>query len=138
MATLEEAEVSVAQRDFHTEMDSDEDPVLDAKSSNNLWELVEELALNNIEHFRTDESENGQRLYEGFQAFLEHLRKLRDIVPDVKQISPDFDFDSKVRGNGYRSFVMVVDACLVHCAELSRTICTKRDSTFFQKKKSMR
>ncbi|CAG0883655.1 unnamed protein product [Darwinula stevensoni] len=138
MATLEGAEDHPAQRDSHTEMDSDEDPVLDAKSSNNLWELVEELALNNIEHFRTDESENGQRLYEGFQAFLEHLRNLRKIVPDVKQISPDFDFDSKVRGNGYRSFVMVVDACLVHCAELSRTICTKRDSTFFQKKRSMR
>lgn len=44
-----------------------------------------------------------------------------------------YDFDEQTPGNGYRSFVVVVDASLEHAVQLCRHISLSRDSFIFRK-----
>ncbi|XP_041981178.1 hormone-sensitive lipase isoform X2 [Aricia agestis] len=98
-----------------------------------MYEALKDSCQNNASYFQPDDSENGQRLYQGFMTLIDHIDSVWPLVDHVRKVAPLYDFDSKSPGNGYRSFVSVVDSCILHGLKLSRQVCTKRDTLLFRK-----
>ncbi|XP_045499576.1 hormone-sensitive lipase isoform X2 [Colias croceus] len=98
-----------------------------------MYEALKESCQNNAQYFQPDESENGQRLYQGFVTLIDHIETVWPLVDRVRKVAPTYDFDAKSPGNGYRSFVSVVDSCILHGLKLSRQVCTGRDALLFRK-----
>ncbi|VVC91842.1 unnamed protein product [Leptidea sinapis] len=98
-----------------------------------MYEALKESCQNNASYFHSDDSENGQRLYQGFVTLIDHVNTVWPLVDHVRKVAPFYDFDAKSPGNGYRSFVSVVDSCVLHGLKLSRQICTGRDTLLFRK-----
>ncbi|XP_072931144.1 hormone-sensitive lipase isoform X2 [Epargyreus clarus] len=98
-----------------------------------MYEALKDSCQNNATYFQPDDSENGQRLYQGFMTLLDHIDTVWPLVDHVRKVAPLYDFDNKSPGNGYRSFVSVVDSCVLHGLKLSRQVCTGRDALLFRK-----
>ncbi|CAG2067960.1 unnamed protein product [Timema podura] len=98
-----------------------------------MYQALKDLCLNNADYFQHDDTENGQRLHSGFLALIDHVNNVAPLVDDVRKASSKFDLDTETPGNGYRSFVSVVDMCVVHGVKLSRQVCENRDSFLFRK-----
>ncbi|KOB68682.1 putative hormone-sensitive lipase, partial [Operophtera brumata] len=104
-----------------------------APSTYAMYEALKDSCQNNATYFQPDDSENGQRLYQGFMTLMDHIDTVWPLVDHVRKVAPLYDFDSKSPGNGYRSFVSVVDSCVLHGLKLSRQVCTGRDALLFRK-----
>ncbi|XP_028177795.1 hormone-sensitive lipase isoform X3 [Ostrinia nubilalis] len=98
-----------------------------------MYEALKDSCQNNATYFQPDDSENGQRLYQGFMTLIDHIDTVWPLVDHVRRVAPMYDFDAKSPGNGYRSFVSVVDSCVLHGLKLSRQVCTGRDALLFRK-----
>ncbi|CAH0400219.1 unnamed protein product [Chilo suppressalis] len=98
-----------------------------------MYEALKDSCQNNATFFQPDDSENGQRLYQGFMTLIDHIDTVWPLVDHVRKVAPSYDFDAKSPGNGYRSFVSVVDSCVLHGLKLSRQVCTGRDALLFRK-----
>nr|XP_032517938.1 hormone-sensitive lipase isoform X3 [Danaus plexippus plexippus]XP_032517939.1 hormone-sensitive lipase isoform X3 [Danaus plexippus plexippus] len=98
-----------------------------------MYEALKESCQNNASYFQPDDSENGQRLYQGFMTLIDHIDTVWPLVDHVRKVAPLYDFDAKSPGNGYRSFVSVVDSCVLNGLKLSRQVCTGRDALLFRK-----
>ncbi|XP_023945668.2 hormone-sensitive lipase isoform X2 [Bicyclus anynana] len=98
-----------------------------------MYEALKDSCQNNATYFQPDDSENGQRLYQGFMTLIDHIDTVWPLVDHVRKVAPLYDFDAKSPGNGYRSFVSVVDSCVLHGLKLSRQVCTGRDALLFRK-----
>ncbi|KAK7865290.1 hypothetical protein R5R35_012585 [Gryllus longicercus] len=103
-----------------------------------MYQMLKDLCQNNAEHFRGDDTENGQRLHAGFLAIIDHVNTVTPLVEEIRSIAPYFDFDETTPGNGYRSFVVVVDKCIQHGIKLCRQVIDGRDSFLFRKGTYMR
>lgn len=98
-----------------------------------MYEALKDSCHNNATFFQPDDSENGQRLYQGFMTLIDHIDTVWPLVDHVRKVAPLYDFDASSPGNGYRSFVSVVDSCVLHGLKLSRQVCTGRDALLFRK-----
>ncbi|CAG9583322.1 unnamed protein product [Danaus chrysippus] len=98
-----------------------------------MYEALKDSCQNNASYFQPDDSENGQRLYQGFMTLIDHIDTVWPLVDHVRKVAPLYDFDAKSPGNGYRSFVSVVDSCVLNGLKLSRQVCTGRDALLFRK-----
>ncbi|CAF4875604.1 unnamed protein product [Pieris macdunnoughi] len=98
-----------------------------------MYEALKDSCQNNATYFQPDDSENGQRLYQGFITLIDHIDTVWPLVDHVRKVAPSYDFDEKSPGNGYRSFVSVVDSCILHGLKLSRQVCSGRDALLFRK-----
>ncbi|CAG9788363.1 unnamed protein product [Diatraea saccharalis] len=98
-----------------------------------MYEALKDSCQNNATYFQPDDSENGQRLYQGFVTLIDHIDTVWPLVDHVRKVAPLYDFDANSPGNGYRSFVSVVDSCVLHGLKLSRQVCTGRDALLFRK-----
>ncbi|KAL0878940.1 hypothetical protein ABMA27_003933 [Loxostege sticticalis] len=98
-----------------------------------MYEALKDSCQNNATFFQPDDSENGQRLYQGFMTLIDHIDTVWPLVDHVRRVAPLYDLDEKSPGNGYRSFVSVVDSCILHGLKLSRQVCTSRDALLFRK-----
>ncbi|XP_069679565.1 hormone-sensitive lipase isoform X2 [Periplaneta americana] len=107
-------------------------------TSFSLYQVLKDLCKNNAQFFQQDESESGQRLHAGFLALIDQVNMITPMVGEVREAASKFDFDQDTPGNGYRSFVAVVDLCIQHGVKLSRSVCDSRDSFLFRKSFYMR
>ncbi|XP_045536830.1 hormone-sensitive lipase isoform X2 [Papilio machaon] len=98
-----------------------------------MYEALKDSCQNNATYFQPDDSENGQRLYQGFMTLIDHIDTVWPLVDHVRKVAPFYDFDAKSPGNGYRSFVSVVDSCVLHGLKLSRQVGAGRDALLFRK-----
>lgn len=98
-----------------------------------MYEALKDSCQNNATYFQPDDSENGQRLYQGFMTLMDHVDTVWPLVDHVRKVAPIYDFDAVSPGNGYRSFVSVVDSCVLHGLKLSRQVNTSRDALLFRK-----
>lgn len=96
-------------------------------------ETLKDLCKNNADYFKRDDTENGQRLYLAFQGLIDHVNTITPLLDNIRSVMSKYDFDEQTPGNGYRSFVAVVDASLDHALQLSRHISLSRDSFIFRK-----
>ncbi|KAJ6634788.1 Hormone-sensitive lipase [Pseudolycoriella hygida] len=121
----------------HLKVDNKNDSI---KSSNYfaLYEAFEDLCRNNVEYFSTDETENGLRLHGAFISLIDHLEIVRNYVAKIKEFAHEYDFDEVTPGNGYRSFLLVVRACIKHSLKLSSYIMQNRSSLLFRKSMYMK
>lgn len=96
-------------------------------------EQLRQLCAKNAEYFAKDNSENGQRLYISFLAIRDNIEQIWPTLSNIRRVAPNYDFDEKTPGNGYRSFVAVVDSAVSHAIELNKKTLARRDSVLFRK-----
>lgn len=92
-----------------------------------------QLCKENAEALQVDESEAGQRLSAAFLAMTDHIETLRPSVDKIRAVAPLYDFSPETPGNGYRSFINIVDTFVLHGLKLSREVAATRSSLFFRK-----
>lgn len=125
-----------ADEQLEPESTNSEIIALDPLKSTNyfaLYDAFRDLCINNAEYFRTDDSENGQRFHCAYMGLIEHVEIARRYVTDIKGFAYEYDFDEHVLGNGYRSFLLVVRACINHGLKLSSHVIQTRGSLLFRK-----
>ncbi|KAL0281198.1 UNVERIFIED_CONTAM: hypothetical protein PYX00_002258 [Menopon gallinae] len=99
----------------------------------NLSDTLKELCLTNAEFFKTDDTENGQRLHVAFLGLIDHVNNLTPQLNNIRNLMAKYDFDEQTPGNGYRSFVAVVDASMKHAIQLCKQINLSKQSFLFRK-----
>uniref|UniRef100_A0A6P7FJU3 Hormone-sensitive lipase isoform X2 n=1 Tax=Diabrotica virgifera virgifera TaxID=50390 RepID=A0A6P7FJU3_DIAVI len=110
--------------------DTENIPVTErALKINNLVEICK----SNATFFARDNTENGQRLYLSFLAMVDVVDRIQPKLISIESQVHFFDFDESVPGNGYRSFLIVIDGAIQMAVECSEKVLQKRDSTFFRK-----
>ncbi|XP_072383529.1 hormone-sensitive lipase isoform X2 [Diabrotica undecimpunctata] len=110
--------------------DTENKPVSErAFKINNLVETCK----SNATFFARDNTENGQRLYLSFLAMVDVVDRIQPKLIPIESQVHFFDFDESVPGNGYRSFLIVIDGAIQMAVECSEKVLQKRDSTFFRK-----
>ncbi|CAG9859565.1 unnamed protein product [Phyllotreta striolata] len=94
---------------------------------------LKELCANNSEYFSNDNSENGQRLYMSCMAMIEISESIKIKTGYIETKVASFDFDENTPGNGYRSFIKVVDLALKLALTALERVTDRRDSLLFRK-----
>ena len=95
---------------------------------NSILKTVIHMVDDNIEHFRNDDGETGQRLHSGFKALRDGLLRVTEQSNIVKKEASIYDFSVDVPGSGFRSFCNMVQQSVVCVFDLCKEVCTKRDS----------
>ena len=112
--------------------DSEIDDFVTPASAENLQKL-RDLVIDSVKYFEARNSIGARRFCEAFQAFLLQLNHVGEKVPILQPISVEFDFNESTPGNGYRSFLRVVDRAISRCMSLCQKIKAKRSSRLFKK-----
>lgn len=103
-----------------------------------LYEVLKDLCANNAKYFESHDNETGLRLHGAFLALIDHVESVKPAVDFIRISASSFDFDENSPGNGYASFVSVVDACIRHGVKLCKQVCINRESFFFRASYYMR
>ncbi|XP_065076519.1 hormone-sensitive lipase [Ochlerotatus camptorhynchus] len=98
-----------------------------------LFESLIELCRNNIKYFEGDESENGLRIHGAFVGLIDHIETAKPLVKEVQEFVHEYDFDEDTPGNGFRSFLYVVDSCVKTTLKLARYVMENRGTILFRK-----
>lgn len=98
-------------------------------SYNNLRDLCKE----NRIYFTTDERNGSTAIANSFKQLLENIGTIEPLVNELRNVCHLYDFDPSIPGNGYRSYVCVVDLFIAHCIKICNQMATNRDSFFFRK-----
>lgn len=91
------------------------------------------LCANNIAFYTGDESATGRRFHGAFQALADHLTTARLSADQIRRFAGQYDFDAATPGNGYRSHLLCVHACVRHALQLSSHIMQHRGSLLFRR-----
>lgn len=102
------------------------------------WGALREICQACKDYFLTHQDENGSRIKAGLLAILDHLEQIQPLYKEISRIAPLFDFDEQTRGNGYRSFLVLVDKCVMHSGLVCRQMYCQKDSFLFRKSHYMR
>lgn len=102
------------------------------------YEVLKELCLNNVEYFKSDETQVGIKLLESLQSLHNNVVSIFPLVDEIRKAAPHYDFDKSTPGNGYRSFVTTVDAFISFGEKLCQQISKNRTSYFFRKSNYLR
>ncbi|XP_018571617.1 hormone-sensitive lipase isoform X2 [Anoplophora glabripennis] len=95
--------------------------------------VLKELCTNNADYFSRDSSENGQRLYISFLAMNDAVDALWPKISNIEAHVSEFDFDEETPGNGYRSYLHVVNLAIDLAIDLNKKVLFRRDSVLFRK-----
>uniref|UniRef100_A0A2M4AL67 Putative hormone-sensitive lipase hsl n=1 Tax=Anopheles triannulatus TaxID=58253 RepID=A0A2M4AL67_9DIPT len=98
-----------------------------------LFDSLIELCRNNITFFEKDESETGLRLHGAFVGLIDHIEMAKPLVRLVHGFMHEYDFDPSVPGNGFRSFLYVVECCVKTALKLARYVMENRSTILFRK-----
>lgn len=88
---------------------------------------------NNCKHFVCDETEAGQRFLCAFLNIIDHAAVARKVLIEIFGYMHEYDFDESVPGNGYRSMVKVLQACINHTVKTSKYVAENRGHLLFRK-----
>nr|XP_033325871.1 hormone-sensitive lipase isoform X1 [Megalopta genalis]XP_033325873.1 hormone-sensitive lipase isoform X1 [Megalopta genalis] len=102
------------------------------------WGALRELCQANAEYFMSHQDENGARIRAAHLAMLDHLEQVQPLYKEICRFAPMFDFDVDIPGNGYRSFLVLIDKCIIHSRAICHQIYCQKDSIFFRKSYHMR
>lgn len=96
-------------------------------------DALKNLCENNATFFAKDESEYGKRLHKAFTDIIGHIDAIGPMVFKINSIAKYYDFDEDTPGNGFRSFLSIVDSSISYGLQLSHKVCLKRDNLLFRK-----
>lgn len=102
------------------------------------WGALRELCNASSEYFTSHQDENSIRIRAALMAILDHLVQLQPLYKEISRIAPMFDLDAQTPGNGYRSFLVLIDKCIIHSRLICHHIYCQKDSIFFRKSYYMR
>lgn len=102
------------------------------------WSVLRKLCCTGVEHFMSDQNESSVRIKAALQLILEQLDELQPLYNEISKCAPHFDFDEETPGNGYRSFLSMVDKCILHSEQICRQMYNQKDSMFPRKSHYMK
>uniref|UniRef100_A0A0C9QX50 Lipe protein n=1 Tax=Fopius arisanus TaxID=64838 RepID=A0A0C9QX50_9HYME len=102
------------------------------------WDTLCKLASANSDFFSSHQDESGLRICSAHVVVLDIIRELRPLYEEIAAIAPRYDFDENTPGNGYRSFIYLVDKCIEHSENTCQQIYNLRESVLFRKTNYMR
>lgn len=97
------------------------------------FDTLIELCKNNIKYFEDDETESGLRIHGAFVGLIDHIETAKPLVREVQDFVHEYDFDEDTPGNGFRSFLYVVDCCVKTTLKLARYVMENRGTMLFRK-----
>lgn len=98
-----------------------------------LYDKLRDLCKKNVSYFTTDERNSSTVIANAFEQLFENIGTIKPLVKKLRSSCHLYDFDSSVPGNGYRSYVSVVDLFIAHCMKVCNQMTANRDSFFFRK-----
>lgn len=105
----------------------------DSNSVYSVYEDLKALCLANAEYFQSDESSVGKKLNLSFQTLHNNVVSIYPLADEIRKAAPHYDFDQNTPGNGYRSYVTVVDAFILFGQKICQQVSKNRTSYFFRK-----
>lgn len=102
------------------------------------WGVLREVAGANNDYFSSHQDENSLRISTALITILNTLGELRPLYKEISEIAPNYDFDETTPGNGYRSFLYLIDKSILHTGEICRQVYIQKDSVLFRKTHYMR
>lgn len=97
------------------------------------WGALRDLCKANCDYFAGQQDDNAVRIRAAQLSIVEQLERIRPLYREIAKSAPKFDFDPQIQGNGYRSFLILVDNAILHSCEVTRYIYCQRDSMLFRK-----
>lgn len=98
-----------------------------------LYDKLSDICKESKSFFTTDERNGSTTIANSFKQLSENIDTIKPFVNKLRNICHLYDFDPSVPGNGYRSYVTVVDLFIAHCFKLCNQMTAIRDSYFFRK-----
>jgi hypothetical protein len=102
------------------------------------WDTLRSLCKTNLEHFDLHQDEAGMRIKGALLVVIDTLENTRPLYTEISKIAPLFDFDENTPGNGYRSFLFLVDKCIMHSILVCQELNNQKNSMLFRKSYHMR
>lgn len=94
------------------------------------WNTLRKLCHASVEYFMSSNNENSVRIKAALLVILEQLDELLPLYNEIAKFASHFDFDEETPGNGYRSFLSMVDKCIIHSEQVCRQMYDQKDSMF--------
>lgn len=98
-----------------------------------LYDKLRDTCRENVNYFTTDERNGSTAIANSFQQLFENIGNIKPLVYELRNVCHLYDFDPSVPGNGYRSYVSVVDLFIAHSIKICNQMAANRDSFFFRK-----
>lgn len=89
------------------------------------------VAADNLEFYKIDK--NGKRFCEISESLLNVLKEIVPIVIEIESFASVYDFDELTSGNGYRSYVYLVNSAMQRTLQICEHVKNSRESIFFRK-----
>jgi len=105
---------------------------IDDSSSSN-YDKLKDLCKENIIYFTNNERNDSTAIANAFEQLFENIGNIQPLVFKLRNVYHLYDFDPSMPGNGYRSYVCVVDLFIAHCIKICNQMAANRDSFFFRK-----
>lgn len=103
------------------------------ETSSQQWCELQDVCRVSVEYFSSHQDENSVRIKAALLVILDHLEQLQPLYREIAELAPQFDYDENTPGNGYRSFLMLVDKCIVHTNAICQQMYRQKDHVFFAK-----
>lgn len=95
--------------------------------------VLEDLCENNADYFKNDTSNVGKNIRSTVLSIATNVDTVKPLVEHFRSIYAAYDFDENTPGNGYRSYVTMVDNFVVYGIKINRQVCQSRNSYFFRR-----
>jgi hormone-sensitive lipase len=98
-----------------------------------VWEALKSIIENNIEYYKSDDSINGLKIHGALLGIIDHLDEARQHYRDVESFCKLYDFDENTKGNGYRSFLKILNMAINHIFKTLKYVTENRSGLLFRK-----
>uniref|UniRef100_A0A182NRK8 Hormone-sensitive lipase n=1 Tax=Anopheles dirus TaxID=7168 RepID=A0A182NRK8_9DIPT len=130
---MDQQEQQQQQQQQQQEVENPTTTASEEQQSLMLFDTLIDLCRNNISYFEGDDSETGLRLHGAFVGLIDHIEMAKPLVRTVQSFMHEYDFDPSAPGNGFRSFLYVVECCVKTALKLARYVMENRSTILFRK-----
>ncbi|XP_072760681.1 hormone-sensitive lipase-like [Anoplolepis gracilipes] len=102
------------------------------------WNTLRKLCRASVEYFTSHRNKNSVVLKDALLVILEQLDELQPLYNEIAKFASHFDFDEETPGNGYRSFLSMVDKCIMYSEKICQKIYRQRNSMFSRKSRHIK
>lgn len=106
---------------------------METDDSTSSYDKLTELCKENVIYFTNNERNGSPAIANSFEQLFENIGCIKPLVNELRNVCHLYDFDPSTPGNGYRSYVTVVDLFIDHCIKICNQMAANRDSFFFRK-----
>ncbi|KAF8354708.1 hosl-1 [Pristionchus pacificus] len=99
-----------------------------------IFTLVAELSQDNADHFCKCPTwtSYGGRIIDCCTELKDAMPKLQDVVSQLQEVAPRYDYDERTPGNGYRSLICIADTVLLHLVSILKACAEQRTQIMFR------